>query len=105
VVRIAGEGGTVAGKEGQPNLNVDGQLDVFEVLELIEKDGLVPGEKRKRPKHARGELKWEIEGVEAYKFTVTVQYCGHIQVVEFYSQIECWAYVKGWENCLACLRA
>lgn len=83
----------------------DGQLDVFEVLDLIEKEGLVPNEKRKRPTHAMGELKWEIDRLEPYKFTVTIQYLGQTEVYEFYSQIECWAFIKGYERCLARLRA
>lgn len=82
---------------------VDGQLDVFEVLELIEKEDAV--KRPKRPTHAMGELKWEIDRLEPYKYAVTVQYLGQTIVEEFYSQIECWAYVKGWERCLARLRA
>ncbi len=75
----------------------EGQIDVFEMLEIVEKEGLQP--------NADGELKWEIDLIEQYKFRVTIEYLGEVELHEFYSQIECWAFVKGYSAGLARLRA
>jgi hypothetical protein len=95
---------------------VEGQLDVFEVLEMVEEEGLVPGKQSapmpdpndEGPDAASGmtrsdflhglETKLTIHYGDGYSMWVKDEHGEILHARPFWSQIECWAFIVGWER-------
>ncbi len=83
---------------------VDGQLDVFEVLDLIAEEGLVPG---KQPDEDETMKRIFLHGLDTnmsvmrrvdYSYWVVDTDGNPMHELPFWSQIECWAFIVGWET-------
>lgn len=92
----------------------EGQIDLFEMLGMIEQEGLVPQspdlpehERRERDERVRSKMEpaamgpndYLIEQGEGYSFWVTSKDGERLHSDPFWSQVECWAFIVGYRSC------
>lgn len=85
---------------------VEGQLDVFDVIDLVEREGLVPDKPADKLPQAISR-EFMLKGIETVLDVRRDDDCSYWVVnpngecmheLPFWSQIECWAFIVGWER-------